>query len=372
MKTLLKQLIAMAPTVDNGELRAAEVLKDYFGQHGLKAEIDVWDGHRANVLVHLAAGGGAHQRPLLVAGHLDVVPAAADKWTVPPFEATERDGRLYGRGTTDMLGPVAAVAAALVDAARQREALARDIVFAVTAGEETDSCGAKRFVRHYRSRFADPVGVLIPEPTDFQVLRAHRGILWLTITAHGRTAHGSMPHLGINAIMKINAVLNRLGGMAIAHTPHPLLGGCTMSVNRIAGGSGTNIVPELCAVEIDIRTLPAQSAEAIVDQFKTMLAELAKQDAQFAAQITVTRRVAAMETPDDNPFTQAVCKLADADHAGAAIFTTDGPYYAPLGPVLILGPGSPQACHKPDEYIEADALEAGKAMYSRLFAQMPL
>lgn len=372
MKTLLRQLVAAAPTVKNGELRAAAVLKDYFAQHGLKAEIDVWDTHRANMLVHLSAGGGVHHRPLLVAGHLDVVPAAADKWTVPPFEATERDGRLYGRGTTDMLGPVAAVAAALVDAARRRQALARDIIFAVTAGEETDSCGAKRFVRHYRSRFADPVGVLIPEPTDMQVLRAHRGILWLTITAHGRTAHGSMPHLGVNAIMKINAVLNRLGGMTIEHTPHPLLGGCTMSVNRIAGGSGTNIVPELCAIEIDIRTLPAQSAEAIVEQFNALLAEIAEQDSQFKADVSIIRRVEAMETPEDNPFTQAVCKMADGQQAGAAIFTTDGPYYAPLGPVLILGPGSPQACHKPDECIAIDALEAGKAMYSRLFAQMPL
>ena len=212
MKSLLGQLVAAAPTVENGEHRAAAVLRDYFARHGLPAEIDLWDHSRANVLVHLKADKADHVNPLLVAAHLDVVPASADKWAVPPCEMTERDGRLYGRGTTDMLGAVAAVSAALVEAAQDRAALKRDVVFAATAGEETDSCGAKRFVEQYRNRFDDPAGVLIPEPTDLNVLRAHRGILWLRITAHGRTAHGSMPHLGINAILKIHALLNRLNG----------------------------------------------------------------------------------------------------------------------------------------------------------------
>ena len=242
MKTLLRQLIAAAPTVENGELRAAEILKAYFECHGLTAELDIWDGNRANLLVHLKADTPTGA-PLLAAAHLDVVPAAAG-WTTAPFAMAERDGRLYGRGTTDMLGAVAAIAAALVETAKEKPPLPRDIVFASAAGEETDSCGAKRLVSQLKERFGAVSGVLIPEPTDLKVLRAHRGILWLKIAAHGRTAHGSMPHLGINAILKINTLLNRLGDFTLPQPPHPLLGGCSMSVNRIAGGSGTNIVPE--------------------------------------------------------------------------------------------------------------------------------
>lgn len=367
MKTLLKQLVAAAPTADNGERAAAEILKAYLTQHGLTAEIDIWDGKRANVWAYLKAERDARCAPLLVAGHLDVVPAAPEKWTTPPFKADERDGRLYGRGTNDMLGGVTAVAAALVQAARHRDRLGGDILFAATAGEETDSCGTARFVRMYRSRFAEPVGVLIPEPTDSRILRAHRGILWLKIAAHGRTAHGSMPHLGVNAILKINAVLNRLAALTLPHMPHPLLGGCSMSVNRIAGGSGTNIVPEYCAIEIDIRTLPDQSPEAVVEQVKALLTEIAEDDPQFEAEVSVLRRVDALETSEDSPFVRAVCRAVGDDQTAAAGFTTDGPYFAPLGPVLIVGPGKPELCHKPDEYITTDALEQGKAMYLRIF-----
>ena len=369
MKPLLGQLVAAAPTAENGERRAAEVLHGFFEQHGVASEIDVWEGNRATVTAVLPGGDGS-SAPLLVAAHLDVVPASAARWTVDPFSVTERDGRLYGRGTTDMLGAVAAVAAALVETARQRGRRGGDIIFAATAGEETDSCGTKRFVEQYRRRFADPAGVLIPEPTDLKVLRAHRGILWLKIAAHGRTAHGSMPHLGINAILKINAVLNRLKDFVIPHVPHPLLGGCSMSVNRIAGGSGTNIVPESCAIEIDLRTLPGQSVKAITEQFDALLAEMASKDAEFSAEVSILRVAGAIETAEDDPFVTSVCEAVAATETGAVGFTTDGPYFAPLGPVLIYGPGNPQWCHKPDEFVTLDALEGGKAMYQRIFERV--
>ena len=369
MKKLLADLIGAAPTLENGELLAANVLKDYFNHHGLAAEVEVWDGSRANVVVHVKAGQKTTGKPLLIAAHLDVVPASADKWTVPPFTATERDGRIYGRGSTDMLGGIAAVSKALVEAAHQGE-LSADVIFAATAGEETDSCGVKRFVEQYRSRFADPVGIIVPEPTDLNVMRAHRGILWLKVTAYGRTAHGSMPHLGINAILKINALLNRLSGLTIPHTPHPLLGGCSMSINHIAGGTGTNIVPETCAIEIDIRTLPGQKPFGIIEQFQGLIKELSDADPEFKADVSVLRIAEAIETPEDDPFVMAVCKAVKVDQAGAVGFTTDGPYFTPLGPVLIFGPGKPSACHKPDEYIEIDDLHRAEEMYKSIFRQM--
>lgn len=368
MKTLLEQLVAAAPTLENGELQAANVLKYYFESFGLEVQVESWDINRANVVVRIKAEGGAAKRPpLLVAAHLDVVPASAEMWSVPPFTLTQRENRLYGRGTTDMLGGVTAVSAALVEAAQHSQQLSGDIIFAVTAGEETDSCGTKRFVQQYRQWFADPIGTLIPEPTDMNILRAHRGILWLKIVAHGRTAHGSMPHLGINAILKINALLNRLNGFKIPHTPHPLLGGCSMSINRIAGGTGTNIVPEYCAVEIDIRTLPGQSTPEIIDRFNHLLDEMSREDAEFKAEVSVLRIAGAIETAEDNPFVKAVCRVVGTDRTGAVAFTTDGPYFAPFGSVLIYGPGKPDLCHKPDEYVELDALQRAKETYRSIF-----
>ena len=365
MLDLLKQLIAAAPTVSNGEIKAAQALAEFFNTHGIDTELDIWDNRRANVVAHLKSGRPT-AAPLLLAAHIDVVPADIDQWTTPPFSAAEKNGRLYGRGATDMLGAIAAAAAAMAESAHSH-ALPCDIILAALAGEETDSCGAKRFVQQYRQRFADPVGVIVPEPTALKALRAHRGLLWLRITAHGRTAHGSMPHLGINAILKINALLNRLSGAAIPHTPHPLLGGCSLSVNRIAGGSGVNIVPDVCSIDVDIRTLPGQSSEAIVGWVQTILNELAQHDETFKGEITILRQCDAMETPDDVPFVRAVCQAVGQTEAGAVGFTTDAPFFAPLGPVVIFGPGDPAQCHKPDESIAIDELYRAKQKYQQIF-----
>lgn len=366
MLALLKQLIAAAPTVDHGELKAAQALAEFFKTFGIDTELDIWDDRRANVVAHLKSDHPT-AAPLLLAAHTDVVPADAAQWTAPPFNAVVRDGRLYGRGATDMLGAIASAAAAMAQAAANPQTLPRDIILAAIAGEETDSCGAKRFVRHYRRRFADPVGVIVPEPTALKALRAHRGLLWLRITAHGRTAHGSMPHLGINAILKINALLNRLGGVTIPHTPHPLLGGCSLSANRIAGGSGVNIVPDVCSLDIDIRTLPGQSTETIIGWMQNILDALAQQDDTFNAQISILRQCDAMETPADAPFVRSVCQAVGQTEAGAVGFTTDAPFFAPLGPVVIVGPGDPAQCHKPDESIALDELCCAEQMYQRLF-----
>ncbi len=368
MLDLLKQLIAAAPTANNGESKAAQALADFFNAHGIKTELDTWDDRHANVVAHLKSGHCT--APLLLAAHIDVVPADAEQWTTPPFAASEKDGKLYGRGATDMLGAIAAAAAAMAQAAANPQTLPCDIILAALAGEETDSCGAKRFVRQYRQRFADPIGVIVPEPTALKPLRAHRGLLWLRITAHGRTAHGSMPHLGVNAILKINALLNRLGGVTIPHTPHPLLGSCSLSANRIAGGSGVNIVPDVCTLDIDIRTLPGQSTEMIIGWMQNILNELAEKDQAFKADIAILRQCDAMETPAEEPFVRAVCQAVGQTEAGAVGFTTDAPFFAPLGPVVIFGPGDPQQCHKPDEWIAIDALHRAKDAYAKIFRSL--
>ena len=248
MKDLLKQLIVTAPTDENGELNAARVLLDYFDARGVKAKLERWDGTRANVVAY--AGSDDPAAPTLIFGvHLDVVPASADNWETDPFVPVEKDGNLYGRGSVDMQGGICAAAAALAEIQQSGIPLNGRVLLAAVAGEETDSCGVRRFVDQYKDSITHPVGIVIPEPTGLEILRAHRGILWLKVETAGKTAHGSMPHLGINAIEKMNTFLNRLKDYKIPHTPHALLGDCSMSLNRIVGGSATNIVPESCAVE---------------------------------------------------------------------------------------------------------------------------
>ncbi len=368
MNDLLKKLIASAPTEENGELNAANILAEYFQRHGIPAEIDCWDEKRASVTASI--GSDSPDAPTLIFGvHLDVVPASAENWDTDPFEPVEKDGHIYGRGSVDMQAGICAAAAALVEIAQSDTSLNGRVVFAATAGEETDSCGVKRFIE--TTQIANPVGVIIAEPTGLEILRAHRGILWLNVETAGKTAHGSMPQLGINAIEKMNVFLNRLKDYKIPHTPHPLLGGCSMSINRISGGSATNIVPESCAVELDIRTLPGQSHSNVIESLEAICDELQQADTDFKATISIIRAVDAMETDENDSFVKTMCEATGITETKSAGFTTDGPYFAKLGaPVVIFGPGDGSMCHKPNEHIEIAQIEAAKEYYKTIVMNM--
>ncbi len=364
MINLLKHLIRSAPTLANGELKAGEVLADFFDQHGIDATFDHWDPARANVTASIGSKD-ANAPTLLFGSHLDVVPASKEHWQTDPFCPVEKDGRIIGRGAVDMLGGLCAAAAAMVDLSKHP--LNGRVIFVAAAGEETDSCGVKRFVEQFQSQIKNPLGVIITEPTGMKILRAHRGILWLKVETFGKTAHGSTPQAGINAILKMNTLLNQLQNWKIPHQPHPLLGGCSMSINRISGGSATNIVPDNCSLEIDIRTLPEQDHSVIIDDLEDLCDDLGKTDSDFKTQISIIRAVDALETPAESPFVKAVCQATGITETQAIGFTTDGPYFEKLNaPVLIFGPGDGSLCHKPDEFIEIEAMETAKQMYQSI------
>jgi succinyl-diaminopimelate desuccinylase len=267
-----------------------------------------------------------------------------------------------------MKGGLVAAATAIVEVVKSGAVLQGDIVFTAVAGEETDSSGAMRFVDQYRRDLAGKLaGVVICEPTKFDVVTAHRGILWLQITTAGKTAHGSMPHLGINAILKMNRLLNRLEGFQIPHTPHPLLGGCSMSVNRIDGGKATNVIPDRCTIEVDVRTLPGMDHETVTGEFQKLFEAIKADDPQFKARTSVLRSSPALETDPAAPFVRSVLEITGIEKTATVGFTTDGPHFVPLNaPIIIYGPGDPAICHQPDEYIEIAAVEEARLHYRRI------
>lgn len=362
-ETLLKELIRTEPTVQNGELGAAAVLCDFFKSCGVPCRLDRWDDNRANVTVRLESSGG--RGGLLFAAHLDVVPAGEGRWKYPPFEGLVQDGRMYGRGTADMKAGLVAAATAVAQIAQSGISLDGDLIFTAVAGEETDSCGARRFVGDCLEDMPRLAGIVLPEPTGFEVISAHRGMLWVEIATEGKTAHGSMPHLGINAISKMNKVLNQLDSFRMTDRRHPLLGSPSMSVNRICGGKATNVVPDRCTIEVDIRTIPQQDPDEVVNDLRRMLAELHACDADLKADVSVVRTVEPIETDVDCDFVRSVLDVVGAEKTIAVGFTTDGPCLLPLGaPILVFGPGDPSVCHKPDEYIDlADVDRAVKAYH---------
>jgi succinyl-diaminopimelate desuccinylase len=364
MIDFLKQLIQARSTPEAGELAAAEVIADHFRGHDVDCRVDAWEGNRANVVAHVKS---TRQRPaLLFVCHLDVVSPGEEEWHHDPFEAHQANGKIYGRGTVDMKGGTAAVAAAICKAARSEPNLRGDILFAATAGEETDSAGVMRLMQD-RDWLPELAGVIVPEPTDFSVITAHRGLLWLHIATKGKAAHSSMPQRGVNAIMHMKYILDALERYQVAHKPHPLLGSCSTSVNTIAGGEAMNIVPDHCAIGLDIRTLPGQDHNALRRDIEQLLGSIEVEVPQFAATLSVDRSVEAMETDPSCPFVKDFCTAVNVDMTNAVGFTTDGPHLVPLGaPIVIFGPGKPNLCHQVDEHIAIDDLQQGVDVFGNI------
>jgi succinyl-diaminopimelate desuccinylase len=192
-------------------------------------------------------------------------------------------------------------------------------------------------------------------------------MLWLEVTTKGKAAHGSTPQLGVNAISLMRAVLDELENYKIPFKPHKLLGGCSMSINTIAGGKALNVVPDKCSIGIDIRTLPSQNHRDIIGDLEKIFGKLKSRSPQFEAKVSVIREVEPLETDDRCDFVKDFCAAVGTQKTKAVGFTTDGPYFASLSaPVVISGPGKPELCHKPDEYIEIRDVEKAVEHYKNI------
>ena len=366
MKKLLKNLIRADSTVQKGELAAANVILKEFHNAGIDCLIDKWNKNRANLV---AQAGPAGRKAILFATHLDVVGPGEEKWKFPPFSAVEKNGRIFGRGATDMKGAIAAAVAAVCQVVKSRTKLKGRIIFSALAGEETDSCGASKFTTGLK--VPKNTGVIITEPTDFEVVTTHRGLLWLQISTKGKAAHGSTPHLGINAINSMRLLLNELDRFKIKSHPHKLLGNCSMSINTIEGGKTINVVPDTCSISLDIRTLPKQNHQDVIRSLQKIFAKIKRKNSQFKAELSVIRSVKALETDKKCEFVRDFCLAVGTDEAKAVGFTTDGPYFAALGlPVVIFGPGKGELCHKPNEYIDIADVEKAIECYKKIILNL--
>lgn len=372
MKDFLRKLIQTDTTAEKGELAAAEVIAAELDMSGIDSYIDSWSQTKANIITHVKT---ARSKPaLLFVCHLDVVAPGESDWTHPPFAGVESNGRIYGRGSADMKGGIAAIVTAIRGVVDAGTKLQGDIILLCAAGEETDSCGAKRFISNC-GWLGSLAGIVIPEPTDFAVVTAHRGMAWLKVVTKGKAAHSSQPELGINAISSMKAFLNELENYkpfdyaqdGIDIQPHPLLGLCSMSVNTISGGKAMNVVPDNCTIGIDFRTLPGQNQQEIVNDVKQIFAKLKQRCPTFDAEVSIDRAVDAMETDPECDFVRDFCTAVGAGQTKAVGFTTDAPHLKLFGaPIVIFGPGKPELCHKPNEYIDISDVEKAVEYYKNI------
>lgn len=355
------------------ELEIAEYVAGVLRQAGLTVEMVRHTPTRASVLAWLRGSGEAPA--LFYTGHLDVVPVGAEEWQHDPFGGQVVEGKLWGRGSSDMKGGDAAMITAARILAAADLPLKGDLILAFTAGEESDLLGAAEIAA--RSDLAPLQAVVVAEPSSNDVYVAEKGTLWLKITTHGKTAHGSMPHLGQNAIAMMAALLSELDSLAVPHEEHPLLGGFTHSVNTIAGGVKTNVVPDRCQATIDQRTVPGQDQAAIVRQVEDLIADLRQRRPGFRASVEVLNDRPPLASSPAEPviqrFYDVVAEVVGKRPVPRGVnYCTDAVEFVPAfkAPMIICGPGDADLAHQPNEYVEVAKLVEATRIFTLAAARL--
>jgi len=324
-----------------GEKQIAQYLDELFLREGIQSEVQKVGKDRLNVVARVRGREGGPR--ILLNGHLDTVGVAGMK---APFEAREDDGEIYGRGSQDMKGGLAAAVAGLLAFSRNRPKFCGEVIFAAVADEEDRSIGTEHFLRNQPKD--QPIDFCIVfEPTDLKVCTAHKGFAWLEVTVSGKAAHGSRPNEGIDAIRHMGRVLEQLERLDkhLRSTPvHPLLGSGSLHASLIEGGREWSSYPDRCVLKYERRTVPPENEETVQKELDAILQKLAKAATDFQAEGQLICSRSPLQQDRKNPFAvqfhqQAVNHFPKLTTWGTVSFWTDAALISEAGiPCVVFGP----------------------------------
>jgi succinyl-diaminopimelate desuccinylase len=374
---LTQELVRLDTTNPPGnETPAIRLLEERLRAAGFATRVVPYPvGENRSHLVARLRGNGS-RTGLLFSGHVDVVPTGSVPWSVAPFGGEIRDGRLYGRGACDMKGGVAALVTAALAVARSDAPLQGDLVVAITADEERNCLGAEALVKE--PLFDGLGGAIVAEPTSLRLVIAEKGAFWAEVTFLGKTAHGSMPHMGANAIAAMADFLTAWEAVYPADDPvHPLLGTPTLSLGVIQGGVKSNVVADRCVAQLDMRTVPPLTHPDLQQRLEAVAADVCARRPGVRAETQVLSNRPPVSCPADSELAgvlaAAVQEFGGVPPApGGVPYCTEACIWVPdLGiPAVICGPGSPTMAHQPDEYVETRELELAARVYTRAAAEL--
>ncbi len=372
---VLARLIAFDTTSRNSNLNLIEWVEDFLGERGIAARrVANADGSKANLYAVIGpdvAGG------VVLSGHTDVVPVDGQPWSSDPWVLSERDGKLYGRGTSDMKSFIA-LALAHVDQMRAA-ALKRPVILAFSYDEEIGCLGAPSMIAELAALPQKPSAVIVGEPTSMKVVSAHKGVRSFLVEVTGREAHSSLPDSGVSAVMEALKLMSLVAemaeegrGMSHAHFSPP---GPTLTIGRVEGGTASNILARRCDFVWDLRTPDQAQGDAIEARFRDAANRL---DAEIKARapeggVKVTRRsltpgLAITPNSEAEVLTRA---LTGDNETRAVAYAAEAGLFQKAGlPAVICGPGSSEQAHQPDEWIEVSQIEQGAAFMRRLIAHL--
>jgi acetylornithine deacetylase len=376
-RTWLSTLVGIDTTSRNSNLALIETARDWLKGQGVQSWLAYNEGgNKANLFATLPAADGAVQGGVVLSGHTDVVPVDGQDWDTDPFVLTENGGRLYGRGTADMKSFIAASLAMVPEfLAMPRK---KPIHLAFSYDEEVGCVGAPVMLAELQGRGIKADGCVVGEPTNMQVVVAHKGVNLFNCRVHGKAAHSSLTPQGCNAIEYAARLICHIRDIADAikaQGPYDEFFDVpfsTMTTNQIKGGIAVNTIPALCEFNYEFRNLPGLPADQIQSQVERYVREelLPRMQAEYAeARIDIVTGASApgLDATEAEAITQLARALTADRTVRKVAYGTEAGLFQSVGiPAVVCGPGDIQQAHKPNEFIELSQLAGCERFLRRL------
>ena len=349
-----------------------EFLVRWFTELGVPCERQRISEGRENLIARYVPPGA--KQTLLFDAHQDTVPT--DGMIVEPFGSVIESGKLFGRGSCDVKGGMAAMLTAFARLVREQPSGSAAVIMACTVDEEFTHQGSSRLAA---TNLGADLGI-VAEPTMLQVVNCHKGAVRWKVRTKGVACHSSTPHLGRNAIYEMAPILTALQAHAdelASSTPHPVLGAPSLSVGRIEGGQSVNVVPDWCEVEIDRRVIPGEQAADCIQRVRSFFNDLSL-DPEGVEFLPPWVQMPALsgELPGTTPAAQSICKVVQkvtgrtARIEGVPYGTDAGPLAQGGLPCLVIGPGDIAQAHTKDEWIELDQVRMAADVYFAIACEL--
>lgn len=359
MVGLLRDLIRIKSTNPPGnENEMANYVKDYMEVNDIETHFVPLEEGRSSVVGVIP---GSKSGSLALCGHLDTVNVIEDSWSKPPFEGLTQDGRIYGRGSSDMKGGVAVILQVAKMVASTGTLPTKNLIVAFTADEEKGYRGAKSLVEE--GFFDNTEFLLVAEPSDGQVFIGEKGELWMEALFSGKSAHGAIPDCGVNTILPGANFCRKLMQEVETFPKNELLGEATLNIGQFDGGWQINIVPDKTRIKLDFRILYEEDKDTVIELVDRLGQEVvAEKGADFGWKI-ISYQLPIICDPKDYYISNFLRAASDKEvsftEPSIAPYCTDASVIIPELdlPLIIYGPGAIRLAHQPDEYVEIRSLE---------------
>lgn len=375
---ILGRLIAFPTVSRDSNLALIGYVEKLLSSHGIASRlIHSPDGHKANLFATI---GPADRSGVMLSGHTDVVPVDGQNWSVPPFEMTERDGLLYGRGAADMKGFVACALAAALRASRMK--LQTPLHLAFSYDEEVGCIGVRSLIDMLAGTSPRPHLCIVGEPTSMQVATGHKGKVAARALCTGREGHSALAplalnaiHLGCDLVAALRAEQRRLEQEGARDGDYDVPYS-TVHVGRFESGTALNIVPNLCRLEFEIRNVAADDPDASMQRLREAAARIEDEARRIAPEagidIDVTNAYPGLDTPASSEAVAFVKSLTGANSTFKVAFGTEGGLFDQqlAIPTVICGPGSMAQGHRPDEFVSVEQMQRCDAMLDTLLQHL--